>query len=398
MNTVVCGFGNPDNRGCEALIRTTTFMLRDAFPDTRIDAFSNDFGNVEMPKLDSVDSYYKSFYPRIRSVSGKVYYALYKIFGSAKSISWIMNVAQWRKTPNVDLCVSIGGDNYCYNDKIDYLTTFHRHYKKQGATLVHWGSSFESSCISTALIRDLSTFDLIMVRETLSYKALQEKGIKANIKVVPDPAFIMTSQKPKDYSSTWENLVGINISPLVRQYSSDSHILFDNVIELIDHITVQEGRKVLLVPHVSDKKTGEGDYSVMQEVLNHVKRKDLCIPVGFTYSAQEYKYIISKCSLFIGARTHSTIAAYSSCVPTVVIGYSVKSRGIAIDLFGTSEKYVIPVQNMQKSSELVEEYLWLDQNQQSIREHLIKIMPEYINKARSGEDCVKEIYDSKQRG
>ena len=39
--------------------------------------------------------------------------------------------------------------------------------------------------------------------------------------------------------------------------------------------------------------------------------------------------------------------AYSSCVPTLVVGYSVKARGIARDIFGTEDRYVLPVQSLQ---------------------------------------------------
>ena len=58
----------------------------------------------------------------------------------------------------------------------------------------------------------------------------------------------------------------------------------------------------------------------------------------------------------MGARTHSTIAAYSSGVPTLVIGYSVKSRGIATDLFGTTEGYVLPVQEIRDTDSLIKAY------------------------------------------
>ena len=56
--------------------------------------------------------------------------------------------------------------------------------------------------------------------------------------------------------------------------------------------------------------------------------------------------------MFIGARTHSTIAAYSSGVPTLVVGYSVKAKGIAKDLFGTEENYVLPVQALKEENNL----------------------------------------------
>lgn len=50
--------------------------------------------------------------------------------------------------------------------------------------------------------------------------------------------------------------------------------------------------------------------------------------------------------MFIGVRIYVTIAAYSTEVPTLVLGYSVKSRGIAKDIFGSEENYVIPVQDI----------------------------------------------------
>jgi polysaccharide pyruvyl transferase WcaK-like protein len=104
-------------------------------------------------------------------------------------------------------------------------------------------------------------------------------------------------------------------------------------------------------------------------------------------SCQHIKYIISKCRAFIGARTHATIAAYSSCVPTLVVGYSVKARGIARDLFGTEEHYVLPVQTLSDSEELITAYDWMMEREQEIRTHLEKIMPDYCaSAAQAGEE------------
>lgn len=61
----------------------------------------------------------------------------------------------------------------------------------------------------------------------------------------------------------------------------------------------------------------------------------------------------------MGGRTHSTIAAYSSGVPTLVMGYSVKARGIARDLFGTEEGYVLPVQSLADPEEIARAFLQL---------------------------------------
>ena len=82
----------------------------------------------------------------------------------------------------------------------------------------------------------------------------------------------------------------------------------------------------------------------------------------------------------IAARTHASIAAYSSCVPTLVIGYSVKAKGIAKDIFGTYDKYVLPAQSFYKNTELIDSFEWLWKNEDSIRNHLKSFMPEYCKK------------------
>ena len=98
-------------------------------------------------------------------------------------------------------------------------------------------------------------------------------------------------------------------------------------------------------------------------------------------TCEELKGYISRCRLFVGARTHATIAAYSSCVPTLVVGYSVKARGIARDLFGQEEHYVLPVQSLRNRDDLVKEFQWLSSQEKEIREKLEKKMPDYRNLA-----------------
>ena len=67
------------------------------------------------------------------------------------------------------------------------------------------------------------------------------------------------------------------------------------------------------------------------------------------------------------ARTHASIAAYSEQVPTLVVGYSVKARGIAKDLFGTDENYVIPVQSFKQNRDLLDSFRWLMLQEDNIR-------------------------------
>ena len=105
------------------------------------------------------------------------------------------------------------------------------------------------------------------------------------------------------------------------------------------------------------------------------------------------KAYISKCRFFIGARTHATIAAYSTCVPTLVVGYSVKSKGIAKDIFGTYDKYVIPVQDLTEEN-LVKEFKWMFNNEKSIKKHLENFIPKYRLKAlEAGKEIANTLGD-----
>jgi polysaccharide pyruvyl transferase WcaK-like protein len=121
--------------------------------------------------------------------------------------------------------------------------------------------------------------------------------------------------------------------------------------------------KILLVPHVV--WASNDDRKPLREFYEGFKDTGRVYLVEDS-PAEVLKGYISKCSFFVGARTHSTIAAYSSSVPTLVIGYSVKSRGIATDLFGQTENYVLPVQEIRETDSLIRAYEWIMKNNKSI--------------------------------
>lgn len=105
----------------------------------------------------------------------------------------------------------------------------------------------------------------------------------------------------------------------------------------------------------------------------------------------DIKGYIARCKFVITARTHASIAAYSSCVPTLVLGYSVKSRGFARDLFGSEENYVVPVQDLSSEDELVRRFEWLKSHEQSIIDRLNAVLPAYTNRIMAGVEMVKML-------
>ena len=75
----------------------------------------------------------------------------------------------------------------------------------------------------------------------------------------------------------------------------------------------------------------------------------------------------------------------------MVLGYSVKSKGIAKVLFGTYENYVQPVQSLNEPNELKGCFLWILEQEKEIRKKISNILPEYTQRVYRGEEELKKI-------
>jgi colanic acid/amylovoran biosynthesis protein len=99
-----------------------------------------------------------------------------------------------------------------------------------------------------------------------------------------------------------------------------------------------------------------------------------------TLNAPQLKHVLSRCQYFIGARTHATIGALSSQVPTVSIAYSIKAKGLNRDLFG-DERLVLETPSV--SHRTLSEYLAKLQAQDGpLRGFLAQRIPEWKLRAK----------------
>ena len=285
-----------------------------------------------------------------------------------------------------DVFLSIGGDNYCYPGT-EHLAAINRNLRKKGVKTVLWGCSVEPGLLENPVVaEDLGGFDLITAREAISYEAL--KAVNPNTVLVADPAFTL-ERRDLPLPDGWVEgkMVGINASPLIFT-SGDGKLVMEAYRNLIRRILDTTDLNVVLVPHVVWESND--DRKVLAPLHEEFRSTGRVILLD-DHNCTELKGYIARCRMFIGARTHSTIAAYSQCVPTLVLGYSVKSRGIARDLFGSEEHYVIPVQGMTDPRALADGFDWLLKNENDIRVHLEKTMPGYKKQAYNALDALKKL-------
>lgn len=378
--------GGSGNHGCEAIINSTCHMLKDIPRLLVTNSEKEDrFYSLE-PLCDILQErkIAEHFLPHV------FYYIWRAVFHDPESFMRyrFREVLGRNRAP---LYLSTGGDMYCYELSKKEAMVANSTFNRAGAKTILWGCSIEPELLQEqVVIEDMKRYALITPRESITEEALRAAGVTENVKAFPDPAFALEPEKmdlPKRFAAG--RTIGINVSPMIVRHEKVEGITLANYRKLIDHILQTTDDCVALIPHVM---WNNNDDRITLRELYRGYECDGRVMLFPDLPCQKIKYIISQCRAFIGARTHATIAAYSSCVPTLVVGYSVKARGIARDLFGSEEHYVLPVQALENPEELIQAYDWLMGREQEIRQRLLSVMPEYIARAESAGDEVRRIW------
>lgn len=383
--------GGSGNHGCEAIVRSTYKVLK----NSQVLLLSKNVYEDYKYGLDKIVFIKKDSNVSINRKTLLYFFSVLeiKLLGTT-----ILATKQKRKSilDNInknDISFSIGGDNYCYNG-YEILSDLNYLIHKKGAKTVLWGCSIEPSLMKDKnLVKDMKRYDLITVRESLSYEGLLAAGIKDNVVLCSDPAFTLDKiDLPLPNNFIEGNTVGINVSPLIMSCEKKEGITKQNYIELINYIIKKTDMNVALIPHVVWENND--DRIPLKELYEKFKNTNRICLIN-DCNCMELKGYISKCRFFVGARTHATIAAYSTCVPTLVVGYSIKAKGIAKDIFGTYDNYVLPVQSLLQKNDLVNAFLWIYNSEDKIKVHLKKCMPDYIDKALIAQEKVDELLNER---
>lgn len=369
--------GGSDNHGCEAIVRGTCENL-----SGRKILYSS---NAKADKMYGVDDIceirsdtYKRYYKPLRWFLTKIYTT---IFHTNALFSLVDGKEQ-------GIYLSVGGDNYCYPRLIHPILKANKRIRSRGNKTVLWGTSIEDDVLrDSRILDDIKQYDYIFARESITFNSLISCGLKKRTFLFPDPAFAMKAKKTEKLRDIFcQEVVGINISPLILKYGEDS-VITKGYIEIIEYLLNNTSSNILFIPHVV--KRNNDDRLAIEKIKNTV-RSDRLFVLG-DMPAENIKYIISKLSFFMGARTHSTIAAYSSCIPTLVVGYSVKAKGIAKDIFGTDAGYVIDVRELNSSTELTKAFMHLYLRRADIKSKLQDFMPGYIEKTKEAVKILTEL-------
>lgn len=380
MKYVLYGNGSSGNHGCEAIVRGTHQLLDEdllILSENKKEDLKYGLGDIsEVRDAITGERLLTPFFQA---------YIKRKITGNYSDLDGVAYVPSIKKaSKEAEIALSVGGDNYCYGNTGLYAY-LNRQCRNTGMKTVLWGCSINPEVLEDKAVReDLCRYDLIVARESITYTSLRQ--VTDHVILAPDPAFFMKpseTQIPEMFRS--HAVVGINISPMIISFEKGSGSAYNNYKELIKFIIKETDSGIALIPHVVWQTND--DRIVLDSLFEEFRDSERIIMID-DRPAPALKSIISKCTCFVGARTHATIAAYSTCVPTLSVGYSVKARGIARDLFGSEKGFSVPVDELYSQDVLKSAFEKIYMSRDRIRLQLKNKKTQYLC---SGPSAVKEL-------
>lgn len=375
------------NYGCEAIVRGTEIILRKLWPDVHIKYITpRPKDDKKRLKNCDVEIIKRKTYPllsfqRISTIMaytvGLPFYPMYN-----EDLDWI---------EDCDLVFSIGGDMYTlppfYKDLsplyfLKYLNNPKElpvNYKKRMFrapynSLIHfgdivnenqkkfiiWGASigpFEKSENAKKIFVDhLKKVDLITSREPKTTCYLRNMGIYNNVETCADPAFAVSVKENVNLN---ENVVriGVNLSPIssILTFGKDQYnqkiLAQANIIKMLSNSLNAE---IILIPHVVCDYIMDDDLRHLQSIKTILddENVDGIQIIDRDLGFMDTKGILATCDIVIAARMHCAINAIEAGVPTIMVAYSDKTKGMANYIYG-SNKWVISLDKM-TSDELLQ--------------------------------------------
>jgi len=173
---ILYGHDGSNNHGCEALVRSTVMLLEDLCNDiTLISTAPEEDEYYHLNQLCKIIKRGECGQVNRNSLAFLRAYSDLKL----RKNSWAMDAIHIGRGANIhknDIALSIGGDSYCYGTiNQQQLINEHNIWKYNGLKTVLWGCSIEPKLLEDEdMAEDIRQFDLITVRESISYEAIKK--------------------------------------------------------------------------------------------------------------------------------------------------------------------------------------------------------------------------------
>ncbi len=223
---------------------------------------------------------------------------------------------------------------------------------------------------------------LVFIREPVSYRFAQKIGLSiSQMHLVPDLAFAYPPAFPReaeDILNKWigqyeRPLIGVTvINRLVRQVGNKIWDQYERAMaQSLSSFLEKYGGTVVFFPQVIGPTGKEDDRVAAYRIVAQMENPSRAIIISEYVPPGVLKAIYGLTDVFIATRMHSAIFAIGMGIPTLLIGYLHKMRGLAEML--SLEDWLLELEEITESS-LWEKIQALWNQRVIVREHLSHIV------------------------
>jgi colanic acid/amylovoran biosynthesis protein len=235
-----------------------------------------------------------------------------------------------------------------------------------------------------ALVRQVySSARIIQVREPVSFRLGLQIGLPAvRLRLIPDPALVLPVA-PSDQVASARARLGIphdrpmlGVTAINRLISRHDAADWDRYESAMAHalrtFLQRYGGSVIFCPQVTGPSQREDDRVAARRIATRMGNPNGVVLVDEPLSPELLKGLYGLMDLFVATRLHSGIFAVGMRVPTLLIEYLAKTRGLA-ELMGLEEWRL-------DLSEISDHLLWnrleaLWLRRTAVRQHLSRMLP-----------------------
>lgn len=186
------------------------------------------------------------------------------------------------------------------------------------------------------LVRDhLNLVNAITVREARARKLLEEIGVKQEIIVTADPAFLLQPEAlpvgtlEREGLDSGQRLIGMSVrEPGVAAPDIDQNVYHGLLANAADFMVERFDANVVLVPMEPKMQDVQHCHAVIARML----RAQRATVLKGEYTSSQLISLVGKFTFAVGMRLHFLIFAALQGVPFVALPYSSKVEGFLVDM------------------------------------------------------------------
>lgn len=186
-------------------------------------------------------------------------------------------------------------------------------------TAASYGGITKPATKKTAKFMGNKIYTEIIARETQSRAELiQNGGVRKDIRVSPDVANLFDVN-----AEVVANRVGISTSFQIERQFKNGISYVQAVAGFCEYVNKKTGADIILIPNQTLPNNARDDVVISKEIYEVLKEKRISAQLVDIHktNSTELKSIIASCGVLVGSRYHSCVAALSSGVPVLVVGW-----------------------------------------------------------------------------